>query len=188
MRSPARIAELRALGATPLIADLDRPASLKRLAGIGSLVLHFAPPQEKGARDRRTQALLATFGQAKILPQRLRYISTSGVYGDCAGAWVAEERPLRAQTPRAQRRADAEKQLRRFGSRNRSVVSILRAPGIYAGDRLPLARLHAGLPCCARARTSIPTTSTPTIWPPSHAARLRAGARGGPTTPATIRC
>ena len=146
VRSPARIAELRALGATPLIADLDRPASLKRLAGIGSLVLHFAPPQEKGARDRRTQALLATFGQAKILPQRLVYISTSGVYGDCAGAWVAEERPLRAQTPRAQRRADAEKQLRRFGSRNRSVVSILRAPGIYAGDRLPLARLHAGLP------------------------------------------
>ena len=62
VRSPARIAELRALGATPLIADLDRPASLKRLAGIGSLVLHFAPPQEKGARDRRTQALLATFG------------------------------------------------------------------------------------------------------------------------------
>jgi nucleoside-diphosphate-sugar epimerase len=146
VRSDARLGELRELGITPLRADLDAPRTLKRLAGIGNLILHFAPPQESGMVDRRTQMLLAALSTGKILPRRLVYISTSGVYGDCGGAWVAEERPLRPQTERARRRVDAEARLRRFGRKRRVAVSILRAPGIYAGDRLPLARLERGLP------------------------------------------
>ncbi len=146
VRSDARHRELRALGVTPLRADLDKPRSLRRLAGIGNLILHFAPPQETGLVDRRTQMLLAALSTGKILPRRLIYISTSGVYGDCGGAWVSEERPPCPQTGRAQRRCDAEARLRRFGRKRRVAVSILRAPGIYAGDRLPLARLERGLP------------------------------------------
>lgn len=146
VRSDAHHRELHALGATPLRADLDKPRSLRRLAGIGNLILHFAPPQETGVVDRRTQALLAALSTGKILPRRLVYISTSGVYGDCGGAWVSEERPPRPQTGRAQRRCDAEARLRRFGRKRRVAVSILRAPGIYAGDRLPQARLERGMP------------------------------------------
>lgn len=146
VRSDARRRELRELGVTPLRADLDSPRTLRRLAGIGNLILHFAPPQESGCIDRRTQALLAALATGKILPRRLVYISTSGVYGDCNGTWAPEERPLRPRTGRAVRRADAEARLRRFGRSNRVAVSILRAPGIYAGDRLPLARLERGLP------------------------------------------
>ncbi|MBI4989284.1 MAG: SDR family oxidoreductase [Rhodocyclales bacterium] len=146
VRSDARHRELRALGVTPLRADLDKPNTLRRLAGIGNLILHFAPPQETGLVDKRTKALLAALSTGKILPRRLVYISTSGVYGDCGGAWVSEERPLRPQTGRARRRGDAEALLRRFGRSRRVAVPILRAPGIYAGDRLPLARLEHGLP------------------------------------------
>lgn len=146
VRSDARHRELRALGVTPLRADLDKPRSLRRLAGIGNLILHFAPPQETGVVDRRTQMLLAALSTGKILPRRLVYISTSGVYGDCGGAWVSEARPVHPQTGRARRRVDAEMRLRRFGRKRRVAVSILRAPGIYAGDRLPLARLERGLP------------------------------------------
>jgi nucleoside-diphosphate-sugar epimerase len=146
VRSDARHRELRAMGVTPLRADLDRPRTLRRLAGIGNLILHFAPPQETGLKDRRTQALLAALSTGKILPRRLVYISTSGVYGDCGGAWVSEEHSARPQTARAHRRIDAEVRLRRFGRARRVAVSILRAPGIYAGDRLPLARLDRGLP------------------------------------------
>jgi len=142
VRSAGAHAPLRALGATPIRADLDRPETLRRLAGIAGLVLHFAPPAEGGVLDRRTRALAAALATAKILPQHLVYISTSGVYGDCAGAAVAEERAINPQTPRARRRADAERCLRRFGRRTRVAVSILRVPGIYAGDRLPLARLE----------------------------------------------
>ncbi len=146
VRSEAHIGELRALGVTPLVADLDRPHTLRRLAGIGNLLLHFAPPQETGLADRRTQALLAALSTGKILPRRLVYISTSGVYGNCDGARVTEERPLRPQTARALRRADAEARLRRFGRRCHVAVAVLRAPGIYAADRLPLGRLARGLP------------------------------------------
>jgi nucleoside-diphosphate-sugar epimerase len=45
---------------------------------------------------------------------------------------------------RALRRLDAERQLRAWGARNRVCVSILRVPGIYGDDRLPLARLRQG--------------------------------------------
>ncbi|MFZ3288501.1 MAG: NAD-binding protein, partial [Telluria sp.] len=40
-----RCAELRAAGAIPVIADLDRPATLRRLAGLAPNVVHLAPPQ-----------------------------------------------------------------------------------------------------------------------------------------------
>jgi len=62
------------------------------------------------------------------------------------GALVAETRPPRPQTERARRRADAERQLREWGRRSGVRVSILRVPGIYAADRLPLARLRSGTP------------------------------------------
>jgi nucleoside-diphosphate-sugar epimerase len=47
---------------------------------------------------------------------------------------------------RALRRVDAENQVRKWGKRNKVYVSILRVPGIYAADRLPLDRLRAGAP------------------------------------------
>ena len=137
---------LRGLGATPLLADLDDSRSLRRLAGIADAVLHFAPPHEKGAQDTRTSRLLATLASRESLPQRLVYISTTGVYGDCGGEWVTEARRSAPRTDRARRRVDAERRLRRFGARNGISVGILRAPGIYAADRLPLARLQRGEP------------------------------------------
>jgi len=94
----------------------------------------------------RTARLVAAVTRTSSLPQRLIYISTTGVYGDCGGAAVSEVRPCRPQTERARRRVDAETRLRRFGVRNGVKVSVLRAPGIYAGDRLPLARLQRGEP------------------------------------------
>jgi nucleoside-diphosphate-sugar epimerase len=74
------------------------------------------------------------------------YISTSGVYGDCAGARITETQPRRAQTPRAKRRIAAEERLRRFAIGRRVTLTILRVPGIYAPTRLPLDRLRHGTP------------------------------------------
>ncbi len=74
------------------------------------------------------------------------YISTSGVYGDCAGDRVFETRRLAPRTARGKRRVAAEHALRHFGAVSDCAVSILRAPGIYAADRLPLERLRKGLP------------------------------------------
>jgi nucleoside-diphosphate-sugar epimerase len=138
--------ELRELGVLQIRGDLDRPSSLKRLRGLAQAVLHSAPPSESGSADARTKRLVAALRQARSLPRSLVYIGTSGVYGDCRGEVVTEARPLRPRTARAQRRADAEASLRSFGRGAGCRVSILRAPGIYAADRLPLERLRRGDP------------------------------------------
>jgi len=146
IRHAEAAAGLRAQGATPLLADLDDPRSLRRLAGIADAVMHFAPPPARGARDARTARLLAALARRGSLPQRFIYISTTGVYGDCGGAWVDETRACRPDTERARRRVDAERRVRRFAARNAVRASILRAPGIYAANRLPRERLQRGDP------------------------------------------
>ena len=138
--------QLRALGAQPLIADLDDRHSLERVAGVADALLHFAPPPKSGAGDARMARLLAALACRGSLPQRIVYISTTGVYGDCGGALVSESDACRPDTDRARRRVDAERRLRRFAARNGVRVSVLRAPGIYAADRLPIERLERRAP------------------------------------------
>jgi len=145
VRNAAHFARLRAMGVVPLTGDLDDRNSLARIAGLADEVLHFAPPPNSGVHDKRTRNLLCTLSQGK-LPKRLVYISTSGVYGDCGGAWVSETHPLKAISPRSQRRVDAERQIRGWAIRNQVKAAILRVPGIYAADRLPLSRLQQGTP------------------------------------------
>jgi nucleoside-diphosphate-sugar epimerase len=59
---------------------------------------------------------------------------------------VSETRPVAPVNGRAVRRVDAERQLRDWGETQRVKVTILRAPGIYAADRLPLERIRRGTP------------------------------------------
>ncbi|TQK13338.1 MULTISPECIES: NAD-dependent epimerase/dehydratase family protein [unclassified Herbaspirillum] len=145
--NPQRCAELRAAGAVPIVADLDRPHTLGRLARLAPTVVHLAPPQSAGRHDRRTRNLAA------ILPEgtRLVYISTTGVYGDCGGQRFDETHPVRPQNARAVRRVDAENVLRAWARRCGARVSILRVPGIYAADRLPVERLQKGTPALLAA-------------------------------------
>jgi len=143
-----RIDALRARGITPLAGNLDSPASLRRLAGLGTRVLHLAPPPGEGWGDPRTQALTRAL-RLRRLPQALVYASTSGVYGDCQGEVAIETRALHPDTPRARRRIDAEHTIRFFGRAAQVRSSILRIPGIYAPDRAggtPRPRLLKGTP------------------------------------------
>ena len=144
VRTAAQADRIAALGAIPLAGDLDNPATLAALNGIADLVLHLAPPGESGEQDQRSANLIAALSTRP--PARLIYISTSGVYGDCGGAWVDEDRPPAAQTVRALRRADAERTLLAWGTQSGVAVAVLRVPGIYAAERLPLAQLRRGAP------------------------------------------
>ncbi len=148
---PARCAELRAAGITPLVGNLDDPASLQRLAGLADWVLHLAPPAASGEHDLRTTHLLQALMRRR-LPRVLVYASTSGVYGDCAGAWVDETRRVAPATARALRRVDAEAQVRAFGRASGVRVALLRIPGIYALNRAggdPRERVARGTPVLA---------------------------------------
>lgn len=146
--SPERVPALRALGAVSLVGDLDRPATLGRLAGLADHVLHLAPPPGEGEGDPRTRALLQALARAARV-RTLVYASTTGVYGDAGGARFDETRAVAPATPRARRRVDAEEQVRRFGRRHGVRVAVLRVPGIYAPDREggdPRDRVRRGAP------------------------------------------
>jgi nucleoside-diphosphate-sugar epimerase len=141
--SPERVPLLRAAGVVPIVGNLDARASLSRLAGFRDRVIHLAPPPESdGRRDARTRALLAAL---RGRPKRLVYVSTTGVYGDRAGGRVDETTPAAPANDRAWRRHDAERVVRAARG------TVVRAPGIYAHDRLPLARLRSGAPALAPA-------------------------------------
>jgi len=123
--------------------DLDQLATLG--LPTADALLHCAPPPAAGERDTRTLNLLSAL-ERTAAPRRVVYLSTSGVYGDCGGTLVDEARPLDPQTPRARRRVDAEAQLARWCATHGAALVVLRVPGIYAIDRLPLERLRAQLP------------------------------------------
>ena len=144
--SQNRFQELREVGATPILGNLDHPETLWRLSGLAQTVIHLAPPQNQGNRDCRTRNLLRILAQGSNAVRRLIYISTTGVYGDHGGAKVSEVTPVSPQSERAQRRVDAERVLRLWGPANGVAVTILRVPGIYAADRLPIERLESKTP------------------------------------------
>ena len=145
-RQLAQAQAWREAGARVLMLELDQPASLTRLAGLADAVLYTAPPPAFGPHDPRVRRVIAALQNASMVPQQIVYISTTGVYGDCAGAWVSETRALAAQSDRALRRVDAEQAWRDYACRHGATLSILRAPGIYAAERLPLARLASASP------------------------------------------
>lgn len=135
----------RQAGATPILGNLDDQQTLSRLSQIATTVIHLAPPNPSGVEDLRTKALIQILAKGGCV-QRFIYISTTGVYGDCEGRQISEIAPAQPQNLRAVRRVDAEKRLRAWASLQGISVVILRVPGIYAGNRLPIERLQKGTP------------------------------------------
>lgn len=140
-------------GARSLTIDLDqrqnqRNQDLGRLR-LAKQVIYLAPPPNDGTIDSRMKHFLA----AAMGVKRCVYVSTTGVYGPTKGAIVHETQRLNPVEPRAHRRIDAERRLKRSAINH---VCILRAPGIYAIDRLPIERIQKGLPALIAA-DDVPT-------------------------------
>jgi nucleoside-diphosphate-sugar epimerase len=153
--SSERILAFRAQGIVPLVGNLDNAASFRRIAGLATHVLHLAPPPSEGWADPRALALTRVL-RLRTSPSVFVYGSTSGVYGDLAGAKAIETLPTAARTPRAVRRVNAEQAVRFLGrsSINSGFIrtSVLRIPGIYAPNReggTPKGRLLKGTPVLA---------------------------------------
>ncbi|SAK41995.1 NAD-dependent epimerase/dehydratase [Caballeronia pedi] len=126
-----------------LLAALRRP---RRSAARGARS-HWLHPDRAGKSSFIVPDRLRAATKRLSGPRtRFVYASTSGVYGDCAGAWIDETRPARPENERARRRVSAERQLREAGVGSGWRVSIARIPGIYAANRLPLARIEKGMP------------------------------------------
>ena len=151
-RSYSSAARLEEFGLKVVPGNLDDPSALGKLDMTGKLVFYLAAPPGGGPIDSRMRNFCGAIGKDRV-PAKVVYISTSGVYGDCGGEWVTEQTPINPQTSRAQRRADAEATLRKWGKLHGVAVVILRVTGIYGPGRLPLARVEQGHPILCEAES-----------------------------------
>jgi nucleoside-diphosphate-sugar epimerase len=145
VRSEKSARRLRDAGIQPIMADLDAPAFLNNLPVKNAVVYYFAPPPDKGVTDPRMEAFVSVLTPSN-LPKRIVLISTTGVYGDCRGEWVTEDRTPKPQVDRARRRLAAETTLQRWSKTCGVPIVILRVPGIYGPGYLPEKRLRSGEP------------------------------------------
>lgn len=137
-RSQATATGPERVGVRLLNRDLDdAPRPIPEAAG--TQIYYLCPPPSTGIRDPRLENFIASCGGD--LPRRIVYISTSGVYGDCAGAWVSEQRSPCPQSDRARRRYHAEQLLASWAAETGVETVILRVGGIYGPGRLPVSRL-----------------------------------------------
>ena len=135
-------------GIAALSADLENDCP--RTGALRGRVLYwFVPPQPEGDQDRRLRCFIQCADGSGERPSRVVLISTTGVYGDCQGEWVSEDRALAPRTGRARRRVDAEQVMRRWCQVRNIPMVALRVPGIYGAGKLPLKRLREGLPVLA---------------------------------------
>ncbi|MGX7893905.1 SDR family NAD(P)-dependent oxidoreductase [Tsuneonella sp. HG222] len=107
----------------------DDEAGVEAALAVSSHVLSSVPP------DGETDPVLARYGSL-LHSQWLGYLSSTGVYGDAAGAWVDESAPV--GTGRRSARATCDAAWLARGAR------VFRLPGIYGPGRSALERVRAG--------------------------------------------
>ncbi|MBN1956650.1 MAG: SDR family oxidoreductase [Desulfuromonadales bacterium] len=137
------VAILESAGIQPLVANFDYQEDIPEFSVNGHRVFYFLAPQGGGSSDYRMINFCRRLS-AENCPERIVYISTSGVYGDCGGQLVTEDTPVNPQTSRAKRRVSAEQQLREHADKLGFELVILRVTGIYGPGRLPLSQLKKG--------------------------------------------
>jgi nucleoside-diphosphate-sugar epimerase len=142
--SAASLRQIAALGVDALPLDLD--AAMSPIDVTGHLVYYSVPPARSDG-DARLVRFLENLGGT---PQRLVYLSTTGVYGDQGGAMVNEDTPPAPRTERAIRRMAAETALREWADSREVSWCVLRIAGIYGPGRLPVDRLRRGAPAVAQ--------------------------------------
>jgi nucleoside-diphosphate-sugar epimerase len=141
-RSAARAAGLSGGGVTgrrfgPEGTDPDLAADI---AGAQAILVSVPP-------DAQGDPVLRTFSAAIASAPGLRwigYLSTVGVYGDHAGAWVDETTPCRPVSERSVRRVEAESGWLDLGRATGIPVHVLRLGGIYGPGQNALVNLRDG--------------------------------------------
>ncbi len=142
VRSTASVERLRTLPIDACVVDLDTPESFPDALAGDSSVYYLAPPPSRDVTDPRFAHFTGWLSRQSVRPVRIVLISTTGVYGDCRGEWIDENRPPNPQADRAKRRLAAEETLRAYAARHAVPMVILRVAGIYGPGLLPIERLQ----------------------------------------------
>ena len=114
--------------------SFDDSGNVRLALADSSHVLSSVPPGGEGL-----DPVLAQYGDA-LSGKWLGYLSSTGVYGDCGGAWVDETAPIGALAGKGRRtaRAEADAEWLALGAR------VFRLPGIYGPGRSALDRVKEG--------------------------------------------
>ena len=128
--------------------DLDQADTTAIELPPDSAVVYTVPPSRSHDDDVRLARFLDALTRP---PQRIVYLSTTGVYGDCGGQRVDETATVNPASDRARRRVDAEQKLAAFCTRNAMPLVVLRVPGIYGPERLGTDRIERGEPVLQEA-------------------------------------
>lgn len=156
--------------------NLDTSQSLPVTLPAQYHVLYTVPPSPAYADDRRLANLLRMLDP---LPEQFAYISTTGVYGDCAAAIVDENATIQPATDRAKRRVSAETLLGAWAIHHKRTVHILRTPAIYGPNRLGLERIREQRPIVREADAGPGNRIHVTDLVTCCLAALRSGTPGG---------
>lgn len=130
---------VEAAGATPIIWPGDETHLRADIATADAILISTAPGPD-------SDPVLAAFHDdlSRARPRWLGYLSTTGVYGDRAGAWVDEDSLLDGSGPRGQARIRAEAAWRDLAEDAGLPLHIFRLAGIYGPHRGPFEKLRNG--------------------------------------------
>ena len=123
------------------LLDLDQSDTQAIVVPDPSVLLYTIPPSDDSEGDERLAAFLR---RIRPFPERIVYLSTSGVYGNRNGKKTTENDATNPSTARAKRRLAAEQILGQKCEQEDSELIILRVPAIYGPERLGLQRLREG--------------------------------------------
>lgn len=151
-RSAERAEAWRARGWQPAVADVTRPETLVDLPPVDTLLFAVGYDRRAGHKIDAVyvDGLRHTLDALQSPPERIVYISSTGVYGSGGGAWVDESSPCEPLRDGGRACLAAEGVLREHRWGERSVI--LRLAGIYGPGRIPrVASLLANEPIDAPA-------------------------------------
>lgn len=144
VRKSASVKDCQQLGIQVQQCDLDQMLPAMSLSCTN--IYYLVPPNQECDEGKRADNFINTLKQVEQQPNKVVLVSTTGVYGDCAGEWVTEQTPANPQTARGKRRLQLEQQWQAYSASYHVPLVILRVPGIYANSRIPYQRLKAGTP------------------------------------------
>jgi len=152
-RSADKASGLADEGLEPLIADINRPDTLRAICQLGPIdTVLFAVGYERTSQESLRDVYVGGLGHVvAALPAavgRLIYISSTGVYGQVAGDVVDEQSPCQPTREGGQACLAAERLLQESNFAKGTIL--LRLAGIYGPDRIPRAGdLKAGVAIAA---------------------------------------
>lgn len=130
-RSSNKAALLRDAGIEAFIFDGQQPLDTNALAGTTHLLCSVPPDSEGDPVLRLHRDRLKELSPP---PQWLGLLSTTGVYGDCQGAWIDETRTPNPLTEANQMRLEAEQAWQGLGAELGRATWIFRVAGIYGPE------------------------------------------------------